>query len=223
MTSLFNFLIKSNLSLYSLFYAEVGNEFAGHISALLRPGNTASFEEMSKWWRAIGNTVWFDRPQIWTSAFPLQRRTRYRSANPRKCICPCKNAVLLILLHFSLFVTSSIWQCDVINRCRTSCRHFSREAEAHRRALRHTPTCRASLEIWTPPSCLYHPGRSTPSRMERHLPITGGLIFHCCVGRKNFKPRLFGRKLEISMFNTLPRLRVQQKKLQSSCLDAILC
>ena len=27
------------------------------IFALLRPGNTASFEEMSQWWRAVGNTV----------------------------------------------------------------------------------------------------------------------------------------------------------------------
>ena len=33
------------------------NEFAGPISASLRPGNTAPFEEMSQRWRAIGNTV----------------------------------------------------------------------------------------------------------------------------------------------------------------------
>ena len=48
---------KSNLSLYSLDYAEACNEFAGPISASLRPGNTAPFEEMSQRWRAIGNTV----------------------------------------------------------------------------------------------------------------------------------------------------------------------
>ena len=33
------------------------NEFAGTISASLRPGNTAPFEEMSQRWRAVGNTV----------------------------------------------------------------------------------------------------------------------------------------------------------------------
>ena len=38
--------IKSNPSLYALYYAEACNEFAGPISASLRPGNTASYEEM---------------------------------------------------------------------------------------------------------------------------------------------------------------------------------
>ena len=33
------------------------NEFAGPISASLRPGNTAPFEEMTQWWGAIGNTA----------------------------------------------------------------------------------------------------------------------------------------------------------------------
>ena len=36
---------KLNLSLYPLYYAKVCNEFAGPISASLRPGNTAPFEE----------------------------------------------------------------------------------------------------------------------------------------------------------------------------------
>ena len=49
--------IKSNLSLYSLHYAEACNELAGPISASLRPGNTAPFKEMSQRWRAVGNTV----------------------------------------------------------------------------------------------------------------------------------------------------------------------
>ena len=49
--------IKSNLSLYSLHYAEACNKLAGPISASLRPGNTAPFEEMSQRWRAVGNTV----------------------------------------------------------------------------------------------------------------------------------------------------------------------
>ena len=48
---------KSNLSLYLLHYAETCNELAGPISASLRPSNTASFEEMSQRWRAVGNTV----------------------------------------------------------------------------------------------------------------------------------------------------------------------
>ena len=50
-------IVKSNLSLYSLYYAEACNELAGPISASLRPGNTAPFEEMSQRWRAVGNTV----------------------------------------------------------------------------------------------------------------------------------------------------------------------
>ena len=43
--------------IYSLHYAEACNELAGPISASLRPGNTAPFEEMSQRWRAVGNTV----------------------------------------------------------------------------------------------------------------------------------------------------------------------
>ena len=49
--------IKSNISLYSLDYAEACNELAGPISASLCPGSTAPFEEMSQQWRAVGNTV----------------------------------------------------------------------------------------------------------------------------------------------------------------------
>ena len=48
---------KSNLSLYSLYCAEACNEFAGPISASLRPGNSALFEEMLQRWRVVGNTV----------------------------------------------------------------------------------------------------------------------------------------------------------------------
>ena len=48
---------KSNLSLYLLYYAVACNEFAGLISASLRPGNTASLKQMWQRWRAIGNTV----------------------------------------------------------------------------------------------------------------------------------------------------------------------
>ena len=48
---------KLNLSLYTLYYAEACNEFARPIFASLRPSNTASLEEMSQRWRAVGNTV----------------------------------------------------------------------------------------------------------------------------------------------------------------------
>ena len=52
-----NGLAYLSLSLYSLHYAEACNELAAPISASLRPGNTAPFEEMSQRWRAVGNTV----------------------------------------------------------------------------------------------------------------------------------------------------------------------
>ena len=49
--------VKSNLLFHSLYYAEARNKFAGAISASLCPGKTAPLEEMSSWWRAVGNTV----------------------------------------------------------------------------------------------------------------------------------------------------------------------
>ena len=49
--------IKSNFSFYSLYHAEACKEFAGPISASVRPCNTAPFEVMSQRWQAIGNTV----------------------------------------------------------------------------------------------------------------------------------------------------------------------
>ena len=36
---------------------EACNKLAGSISTLLRLSTTTPFEEMSQWWRAIGNTV----------------------------------------------------------------------------------------------------------------------------------------------------------------------
>ena len=76
--------IKSNLSLYSLYYTEACNEFARHISASLRPGSTARFEEMLQRWRTVDNTVsQFNQPETWTSNLPLQRRMRYRSKTGR--------------------------------------------------------------------------------------------------------------------------------------------
>ena len=70
--------IKSNLSLYSLYYAKAWNESVGTISAPLRLSNIASFKEMSKRWRAVGNTA-FDltgpRFEPWTSRSRDERVT----------------------------------------------------------------------------------------------------------------------------------------------------
>ena len=64
--------MKSNLLLYSLYYAEACSEFARPISASLRPGNIALFEEMSLLWRAVGITVLNLRPSApETNALPL--------------------------------------------------------------------------------------------------------------------------------------------------------
>ena len=86
--------IKSNLSLYSLDYAEACNELARPISASLRPGNTAPFEEMSLWWRFIGNTVsdlTGPRFEPQTSRFRDERVTarptgRYQNMDPLKTV-----------------------------------------------------------------------------------------------------------------------------------------
>ena len=68
-----NLKSKSDLSLYSLYYAEACNELAGPISASLRQGNTASFEEMSQR---------YERPEIGILNLPLQseRVTRKRNS-----------------------------------------------------------------------------------------------------------------------------------------------
>ena len=42
---------------YTLKYAEACNKLAGPISASLHPSNTAPFEEMLQWWRAVGNIM----------------------------------------------------------------------------------------------------------------------------------------------------------------------
>ena len=52
------FFIKSYFSLYSLYYDEACDEFAGPSrSTSLGPRNTAPFKEMLQRWRAVGNTV----------------------------------------------------------------------------------------------------------------------------------------------------------------------
>ena len=52
-----DFKSKSNLSLYSPYYAEACDELSGPISALLRPENSAPIEEILQRWRAVGKTV----------------------------------------------------------------------------------------------------------------------------------------------------------------------
>ena len=65
-----------NVSLYALCYAKACNEFAGPVSAPLRPGNTAFFEQISQRWRAVGNSVFdltgprFEIPASETNALP---------------------------------------------------------------------------------------------------------------------------------------------------------
>ena len=49
--------VKSNLSLYSLYFTKACNEFAGPIFASLHQRNTAFFEKMSQRWRAVGNRL----------------------------------------------------------------------------------------------------------------------------------------------------------------------
>ena len=49
-------LMKSTFLLFLMYYDEACNELVRPISASLRPGYTASFEEMSQQWRAVGNT-----------------------------------------------------------------------------------------------------------------------------------------------------------------------
>ena len=48
--------IKIKSFLFSLYYAEACNEFAGPISASLRPGNTAPLEKLLQQWWAVGNS-----------------------------------------------------------------------------------------------------------------------------------------------------------------------
>ena len=49
--------LKSNLLLYSLYYAEARNELAGPIVASLRPGKTPPFEAISQRWQTVGIAV----------------------------------------------------------------------------------------------------------------------------------------------------------------------
>ena len=49
-------LRKSTFLLSLLYYDEACNELVGPMSASLRPGYAASFEEMSQQWRAVSNT-----------------------------------------------------------------------------------------------------------------------------------------------------------------------
>ena len=70
--------ISLYLLLYSLYYAEACNKFAGPISASLRLGNTAPFGKMSQRWRVIGNTM----PNLIGPRFAPQTPTSETNALP---------------------------------------------------------------------------------------------------------------------------------------------
>ena len=56
--------IKSNLSLYSLYYVEACNELAGPISASLRSGNSSFRRNVAAMARSWQQCVRFDLPEI---------------------------------------------------------------------------------------------------------------------------------------------------------------
>ena len=89
--------IKSNLSLYSLYYAEACNELAGPISASLRPGNTAPFEEMASPTLKLSLPIFFSLSQNIKSNFRLyslyDAETCNKLRGPSRVIAPAANTV----------------------------------------------------------------------------------------------------------------------------------
>ena len=68
---------------YSLHYPKACNEFTGLISASLRPGNIASFDEMLPLWRAVQRSF---RKQYWLkSAIVTASLTRLKTINDKIC------------------------------------------------------------------------------------------------------------------------------------------
>ena len=93
--------IKSNLSLYSLHYDEACNEFAGPISASLRPRNAASFEMLQRW-QTVGITVSdLTGPRI---KFPTSRsRDKHVTARlTRLLLAATQNGLMRLCNPFSL-------------------------------------------------------------------------------------------------------------------------
>ena len=78
--------IKENVSLYSLDYVEVCNEFPGPVSASLRPGSNALIEEMLQRWRSVGSTVCNLTGPLFE---PQTTRSRYKRVTARHCRCNC--------------------------------------------------------------------------------------------------------------------------------------
>ena len=64
---------KIKSSLYSLYYAQMCNEFVWSFAPTLRLGNTAPFEEKSQRWQTVGNSV---LDLIGPEFEPLTSRTR---------------------------------------------------------------------------------------------------------------------------------------------------
>ena len=113
----FSSQFKSNRLLYSLYYAEAWNELAGPISASLRPGDTAPFEEMSQQRQAVGNTVSDLTGPIFKPHTSRPRDERV-TARPSGRLIMFFNYVSVVflqrtskfILHFAIFSNSSLHQ-----------------------------------------------------------------------------------------------------------------
>ena len=78
---------KSNLLLFLLLYSEACNDLAVPISASLRPGNTAFFEEMLMRWRTVGNTVYNRMTRdlnVWSTFWTLKKALFSENDRKRK-------------------------------------------------------------------------------------------------------------------------------------------
>ena len=94
---------KSNLSLYSLYYAEACNELAGLHLRVIAPGQHSFFRRnvaaVASCWQ---HCVRFDRLKIWTSKLPPQKRTWYRLTNwPVNLVC--KDAITITVVYTFYF------------------------------------------------------------------------------------------------------------------------
>ena len=108
---------KSNFSLYSRCYTEACNEFCMADLSVIVSGQQRLFQRnvaaaTSLWRRCVQS----DRPKIWTSDLPLQRRTRYPSTNWPLWIC-----ILLKIINYSnmsafpfSFIHNGIYYCLLI-------------------------------------------------------------------------------------------------------------
>ena len=112
---------KLNLSLYLLYYVEAYNEIAGPIFASLRPGNTVSFEEMLKRWRAAVNIM----SDLTGPRFEIQTscsRDERMSARPTG---RCKSKISCDHIEFVFFLLEKFNRLNLINPLAVSETTFS--------------------------------------------------------------------------------------------------